>query len=142
MIFIALAIVILVISFVIALLTLLREQKSFNSQSFEGNTGANNSTSNKVAKTTPKAEASEDLIEASDIVPGQRQSSNAEGLNEPFPWEKNLTRDDTSGGEKTASQQENISGDLWSSNPKEETSGVEQKLSGVISIKDITGKSR
>lgn len=130
MIFVALGIGILIISFVFALLSLLREQKTVEKrQNLQGDT---NHLQQPSAPAIPKAEPITLPQVASTVQPHQerRVIETNQIRHEPFPWEEPI--------EKASDSTGVVNQNLWKNQPQEQQAEESPVgIGGEISLKDI-----
>lgn len=141
MIFIVLAFFILVISFIIALVTLIREQKGLAGESSNQGAKVDSLDSNKVPVKEVKREENDLAFREKDQSVGL-QSRQSQDLpveaRELFPWEENLEDFSTYGQETTTLKKSGNSQDLWENKPQAAGEGEDKSnLSGEISLEDI-----
>lgn len=142
MIFIVLAFFILVISFIIALVTLVREQKGLADEPPDQGKKVDSLDSNNVSAKGAQHEEDDLASREKDQSVGF-QSRQSQDLpvedREKFPWEENLEDSSNFGQETTVLNKSSNFQDLWKNKPLAASEGEDKSnLSGEISLKDIS----
>lgn len=145
MIFIILAIIILIVSFILALASLIREQKTISSDYQEIDLEESEDThGQKQVETTvltpgPKPSDTEDRKMVTESIVSQLSRESPSASAEPFPWEDQPIQ--KTGADSREFGYDKDTEELWRNKQVNQTDRKEG-LSGEISIKEISQKDR